>query len=270
MSLMQKTLPGLVLATALSLGLPIPAWSAGDTEVMARVNGDPITRAELQSFLEQQPQPVPEPMALDELINIKLLYQQAKKEGVDKDPKVQLEVKRATEGVIASNYLKKYLASQKIDEAALKMRYEEEARKMASDNKEYKARHILLKNKEDAEQVIRELEQGADFAELAKQKSIGPSAKNGGDLGWFGPGQMIQPFFDATTRLQPGNYSKEPVQTQFGWHVILLEDTRPVQPPSFESVRPQLSAQMASEALRKHMEELRQQAKIEATPTKKP
>ncbi len=270
MSLIQKTLPSLALATALSLGLPATAWSAGDNEVMARVNGTPITRAEVQSFIAQQKQPVPEQQALDELINVELLYQQAKKEGVDKDPKVQLEVKRTTEGVIASNYLKKFLDGLKVDEDALKARYEKEIKKLASDKKEYKARHILLKKKEEAEDIIRQLDQGADFAELAKKKSTGPSGKNGGDLGWFEPGQMVKPFSDAAIQLKPGQYSKEPVKTQFGWHVILLEDERPVQPPSFESVRQQLATQMAAEALRKHMDELRNQAKIETSPVNKP
>ena len=260
MSLIHRTLPAVALA--LSLSAPV-AFAAEDSEVMARINGTPITRAEVQSFMAQQQQPIPEEQALQELINVELLYQQAKKAGVDKDPKVQLEVKRTTEGVIASNYLKKFLDELDIDEAALKARYETEIKKAMADKKEYKARHILLKSKEDAEDVIRQLDQGADFAELAKKRSTGPSGKNGGDLGWFEPGQMVKSFSDAAVQLKPGSYSKTPVKTQFGWHVILLEDTRPVEPPSFESLRQQLATQMAAEALRKHMEELRKQAKIE-------
>ena len=262
MSLIHRTLP----LVALTLSLSVPAvFAAKDGEVLARINGTPITRAEVQSFMAQKQQPVSEEQALQELINVELLYQQAKKAGVNKDPQVQLEVKRTTEGVIASNYLKKFLDELDIGEDALKARYEEEIKKAMADKKEYKARHILLKSKEDAEDVIRQLDQGADFAELAKKRSTGPSGKNGGDLGWFEPEQMVQPFSDAAVRLEPGSYSKTPVKTQFGWHVILLEDTRPVEPPSFESLRQQLATQMAAEALRKHMDELRQQAKIEKT-----
>ncbi len=261
-----RTLPTLVLALSLAAS---SAFAAEDDAVLARVNGTPITRAEVQSFIEQQQQPVNEQQALQELINVELLYQQAKKAGVDKDPKVQLQVKRATEGVIASAYLKQFLDELNIDDAALKARYEKEIKKAASNKKEYKARHILLKSKEDAEQVIKELDQGADFAELAKKKSTGPSGKNGGDLGWFEPGQMVKSFSDAAIALKPGSYSKTPVKTQFGWHVILLEDSRPVQPPSFESVRQQLQTQMAAEALRKHMDEIRNKARIELKDGKK-
>jgi peptidyl-prolyl cis-trans isomerase C len=261
MYLISKTFPVAVLA--LGLTLPFSGLAAEDDTVLARINGEPITRAEVRSFIAQQKQPVAEDQALQELINVELLYQEARKAGIDKDPAVQIEVKRATEGVIASNYLKRFLENLKIDEAALKARYEQEIKKSFTDQKEYKARHILLDSKEAAEDIIRQLDQGADFAELAKKHSTGPSGKNGGDLGWFEPGQMVKDFSDAAIQLKPGSYSKTPVKTQFGWHVILLEDSRPVEPPAFEAVRQQLATQMTAEALRKHMEELRQKARIE-------
>jgi len=268
MSVITKTLP---VAAALALGLTLPCsgLTAEDDVVLARVNGTPITRAEVRSLMARQKQPVDEEQALQELINVELLYQQARKNGIDKDPAVQLEIKRTTEGLLASSYLKRYLEKLKIDEAALKARYEQEIKQSFSGQKEFKARHILLDSKEAAEDIIRQLDQGADFTELAKKHSTGPSGKNGGDLGWFKPEQMVKAFSDAAIQLKPGSYSKTPVKTQFGWHVILLEDTRPVEPPAFEAVRQQLTTRMTAEALRKHMEELRQQAKIEK-PAAKP
>ncbi len=264
MTLISKTLSAVAaLALNLSLALP-PAHAAGNnTDILARVNGTPITRAQVQSLMAQQKQPISQDQALQELINVELLYQQARKAGIHKDPKVQMEVKRMTEGLVASSYLRKFLDELKIDDKTLKSRYEKEFGKQAADRKEFKARHILLKSKEEAEDIIRQLDQGADFATLAKKHSTGPSGKNGGDLGWFEPEQMVKPFSDAAVALKPGSYSKTPVQTQFGWHVILLEDSRPVEPPSFESVRQQLATKLSAEALRQHMDELRQQAKIE-------
>ena len=128
---------------------------------------------------------------------------------------------------------------------------------------EYKARHILVETEEEARAIIEELDGGADFATLAQEKSTGPSGPNGGDLGWFGPGMMVKPFEDATVGLEPGSYGKDPVQTQFGWHVILLEDKRDQAAPELEEVRGEIEAELQNAAVKAHIDALIEQADID-------
>ena len=130
--------------------------------------------------------------------------------------------------------------------------------------KEYKARHILSKTEEEATANIQALKKGADFAKLAKEKSIEPGASaRGGDLGWANPDSFVPEFSKAMQELEPGKYSQEPVQTQFGWHVILLEDVRDAQRPDIESVKPQLRRMMANQRLMDLVTNMRENAQIE-------
>ena len=130
---------------------------------------------------------------------------------------------------------------------------------------EYKARHILVKTEDEAKNVIAQLDKGADFAKLAKEKSIGPSGKEGGDLGWFSPDNMVKPFADAAAALKVGTYSKTPVHTQFGWHVIKLEDTRPVSPPSFDELKNQLMNSWRNKMISAYLDRLRSEANVKIT-----
>jgi peptidyl-prolyl cis-trans isomerase C len=122
---------------------------------------------------------------------------------------------------------------------------------------EFKARHILVESQGEANDLIAQLDDGADFAELAKEKSTGPSGPSGGDLGWFPPDRMVPSFSAAVQGLDNGAYTKEPVQTQFGWHVILREDSRESVPPPFESVRDALKQQVEGQKLQEYIESLR-------------
>jgi peptidyl-prolyl cis-trans isomerase C len=144
---------------------------------------------------------------------------------------------------------------------ALQQAYDE--RYGGEKREEYKARHILVKTEAEAEKLIKELEGGADFTELAKAHSLGPTGKNGGDLGWFDSKQMVKPFTEAVKDMKPGSYSDAPVQTQFGWHVILLEETREADPPPLENVKAELSAGMQRETLAGYVSELRQRAQLD-------
>ena len=128
--------------------------------------------------------------------------------------------------------------------------------------KEYKARHILLANEADAQAVVTALDEGADFAELAKEKSTGPSGPQGGDLGWFSPDNMVPPFAEAVQSMSKGSYSETPVQTQFGWHVILLEDERELEAESYESMEGKLKEQARRQVLNAYVTELRQGAEV--------
>ena len=142
-------------------------------------------------------------------------------------------------------------------EDALRKRYEESIKDSAEQGEEVKARHILVACEEDAKAIIEELKKGADFAKLAAEKSTGPSGTSGGDLGYFTADAMVPEFSEAAFALKPGEITEAPVQTQFGWHVIKVEDRRAVQPPSFEQMQPQLAQEMTREILTKAIEELR-------------
>jgi len=149
----------------------------------------------------------------------------------------------------------------KVTDDELKEAYEQVKKQAA--RTEYKARHILVKDEAEAKQIIKELDKKADFAELAKKHSLGPTGKNGGELDWFDDSQMVKPFSDAVATMKPGTHSKEPVQTQFGWHVIELQETRTAEPPSFEDAKPQLTALVQRQKLGKELNELRDKAMVE-------
>ena len=146
-------------------------------------------------------------------------------------------------------------------EEELKKAYDEVVKEVKQT--QYKARHILVKEEAEAKKLIAELDKKADFAELAKKHSIGPAGKNGGDLDWFSAGQMVKPFSDAAAALEKGAYTKTPVQTQFGWHVILLEDIRTAEPPSFEDAKPQLVAAIQRAKIGEQIIELRKTTTLE-------
>lgn len=253
----------LLFISLLCLSLPSIAEQA-DTEnkILVSVNGVPITQKEVQHFTSKLGKPVPVQRALQEMINVELLVQAAKNEGAMKDPGLALELKRTQSALIASHYLQQHLASITITEEALKSRYEQQY-KQADKATEYNANHILVKTETEAKDIIQMLDKGDDFAELAKSHSTGPSGKKGGALGWFQSGSMVAPFSQATMKLSSGQYSKNPVKTQFGWHIILLNDTRVPAPPPFESVRKQLSTAISAESISNKLKALHDAAKLE-------
>ena len=232
----------LIHATALLIGLALfigsktvnSAESAQQTpvsKVLAEVNGRQITEDTLQRYMkfrgmpkDTDPQQQRNKM-IEELINRELLYIDAVEKGVDKLPEVQADLENQKTNVIAGAMLKQATESVSLTDAELKQAYDDYIKTMPA-SEEYKARHILLEDEANAKAVIEELNQGADFAKLAKEKSTGPSGPSGGDLGWFQPTQMVKPFAEAVMKLKNGEYSKIPVQTQFGWHVVLREDSR--------------------------------------------
>ena len=165
------------------------------------------------------------------------------------------------QNLILGAALEKAMTSPAITDAELKKMYD--SRVAEFNVKEYKARHILVKSKDEAEKVITELDMGGDFAELAKKKSTGPTGKNGGDLGWFAPQQMVPEFSQAVSQLEKGKYTKSPVQTKFGWHVIKLEDTRSAEPPTFDQVKPQLKKVAEQSRANDYLQSLKAKAKID-------
>ena len=199
-------------------------------------------------------------MILDELVTLELMRQEGEKSGVASRPVVVALMDQQKRSALASAAVNDFVqANQTSDEEAQKV-YDEQ---MGKTGKEYSARHILLEDREAAVDVIGSLDGGADFSELAIEKSTGPSGKNGGKLGWFAPGQMVKPFSDAAAALEPGSYSKEPVETQFGWHVIMLDDVRDITPPPFDDVKDRLKMLIVNQKLQAHINEVKTSADIQ-------
>jgi len=240
---------------------------AADKDIVAIVNGANITEWTLKRYAGQRGLPPTMPKGqqraalIEELINRELIYQDAVSIGIDQTPAIINEVAHQRVNLIASSMLNRSSDRFAVSDEELKKEYEN--RKGELGGKELKARHILLENEDDAKTVIAELDKGADFATLASKKSTGPSAGDGGDLGWFSTEQMVKPFSDAANKLEKGSYSKTPVKTQFGWHVILLEDTRLVNPPSFDEVREQIRVGLQNKLIETYIASLRETAKIE-------
>ncbi|WP_162858389.1 peptidylprolyl isomerase [Labrenzia sp. CE80] len=257
----------LVPALALTLGTSA-VFAAEPDDVVATVGTSEITEADLAfaaQDLGQELQRFPpaqwRAILLDVLVDMELLAQAAKTAEIDKDADFQKQVDFLTLRALRNAYL-----AQKIDGAVsdddLKAAYDKEYADFEGPE-EMKARHILVKEKAEAEAVIEQLEGGADFAELAKEKSTGPSGPNGGDLGFFAKGQMVPAFEEAALKLETGTFTAEPVETQFGWHVILLEEKRRQEKPTFEAVSANLRQQLIRDLYTKTMDQLKAEHPVE-------
>lgn len=242
----------------------VEASSPDTSAVLATVNGQPITVNLVTLYTKQRQtrrpnDPTDNAAILEEVISLELARQDGLKQGVEKEIGVALQIDQQQRAVIATAAIQHYLTRNPITDDDLKKLY---AEKMTG-GKEFKARHILVKTKEEADKLIVELDDGADFSELAKEHSTGPSGKNGGDLGWFSATQMVAPFSEAASKLDKDAYTSEPVETQFGWHVIILDDMRDSSPPPFEQIKTQLKSVMQGQEVQKYIQQLRENAQIE-------
>lgn len=256
-----------IIATGL-VGLTLMATSlhAEDKTVVATVNGTEITQQTLNSVVGMvggaQGATVDKKSVLDDLIITELARQEANKAGLTERQEIKDKIKDATDRLVLNTWTQEKAAAFKPTDDELKKAYEE---RVSGEKVEYKARHILMKTKEEAQGIIKDLDNKGDFADLAKKSSDGPSASQGGDLGWFKPGSMVKPFADAVAKMEPGTYTKEPVQTEFGWHVIKLEERRDVKPPAFETLKPQLEREYQQKKMLAYMDELKTKADIKVT-----
>lgn len=251
---------------AVLAGTAIVAAAPAAADAIATVNGRQITDQMLDAMANARLQKGSEALTeqertrvTDELIQLFVLSSAAEKAKVAKDPTVALQLELQRRSLLAQSMVQKHLEDNPISDAEVQEAY---GSRFGAQQREYKARHILLASPGEAMEVIGELQSGADFAKLAETRSTGPTASTGGDLGWFGAGQMVQPFSDAVAALDKGAYTAQPVQTQFGWHVILKEDQRDVSPPDLESVRPGLERQLLQQKIQRFVEDLRADAKI--------
>ncbi|MFM2407610.1 MAG: hypothetical protein RL358_352 [Pseudomonadota bacterium] len=197
----------------------------------------------------------------ENLIKRELMLQEAAKLGLDKTPEVVQEIDLAKQSVLINAYLLDYMKKNPISDEVLKQEYEERKAKLGG--KEYSARHILLETEGEAKAIIAQLGKKVKFDKLvAKSKDAG-SAAQGGSLGWAVPSNFVPPFAAALQSLKKGEYTKVPVQTQFGWHVILVEDERTLKVPAFDEVKPQLQQRLQQQAIKKAIVDLEAVAKIE-------
>ena len=251
----------------LTLALGSFSLAANAADTVATVNGTKITQKQYEQIVETLKAKNPQFEAegnkqaiVNELVSRELLYQEAKKQKVDKDPKVAFLLEQQRIELMIQALIQKTLSKDPVDEKEVKKIYKE---KVAGANmQEYKARHILLKTEDEAKTIIAKLDAGEDFITMAKEKSTGPSAKDGGDLGWFPPSRMVPPFARAVAEMKKDTYSKTPVQTQFGWHVIKLEDSRKMEPPKYDDVKQQIAGSLNKKRVQALVEKLRSSAKI--------
>ncbi len=254
----------LLLSTSLLQAAEPPAMPQGP---VLTINGIDISMPALLTYRDsRQGLPLPEDpqqaqnQIISELITTVLLSEEAKKLGVTDRTEVKDAIAMYRRIVLRDAALGELMKQQAVSDDELKAAYD----KSFKDSKsvEYKARHILVKDEAKAKELIGKLDGGADFAELAKENSTGPTGKDGGDLGWFSPDMMVEPFRNALLAMDKGKYTKEPVKTQFGWHVIILEDSRDQEPPTLESVKPQLEQQIKGEKLRALLAEMSKDVKV--------
>ena len=237
--------------------------------LIATVNGSKITASMLQKyqrsrgFIENIDKNQQTQLMIEELINRELIFQDGIKNGIDKTEEVKKQFELLKKNIVAGAMLRNMAGSQKISDKELKAEYDKRKKDLAT--KEYKASHILLETESAAKDVIKDLKKGKKFADLAKAKSTGPSATHGGDLGWFKPNEMVPPFATAVAALKNNEYTKSPVQTDFGWHVILRVDSRQVDPPPFEQMKEQLKMRVQNIQVENYIKSLRSKAKIERT-----
>jgi len=259
----------ILLSTAAALMLALsPAAFAQDDKPVAKVGGIVITSAELDEALvdmSSQFKNLPEDQrrarALDSLIDIKVMAVQAEKEGLQNDPVLKRRIDLLRNRALHNDYFQKKVQPA-VTEDAVKARYKDEIGK-AKPEQEVNARHILVKTEDEAKAILKELESGADFIELAKSKSTGPSGPKGGDLGYFGKGRMVPEFETAAFELEKGAYTKTPVKTQFGFHIIKVEDKRDRPFPTYEESKERLRQLMLTEAYAKTVEEGRKSVGVE-------
>jgi peptidyl-prolyl cis-trans isomerase C len=253
-----------VTLIALAMTGPLRAEDPTADTVVAVVNGTDITIGHMiaaRAALPQQYQSLPDDVlfngVLEQLIQQTALAQSA--EG--KETKADLLTIENQKRTYLSAIILDTTAKAAVTDEALKALYDEKYAK-AAPGKEYNAAHILLKTEDEAKAIKAEIDGGADFNALAKEKSTGPSGPNGGDLGWFGLGSMVKPFEDAVVNLEKGQVS-DPVQTEFGWHIIKLNDVRTATVPKFEDVKEALAGDLRQAAVEAKVKELTDAAKIE-------
>lgn len=245
-------------------GLGIAAGK--DATTLAVVNGKEITLGDVKELTETMPMAKSAsleqmyPIVIDQLVNDVLLGEKVDSSGIASDPVVQERVAIAKDQIVRGLYVERYV-EDKVTDKAVKEEYAK-LKKEAEGVQEAHAKHILLEKEDEAKEVIKKLAGGAKFEDLAKEYSIGPTGKNGGDLGFFTKDMMVPEFADATFDLKAGTYTKEPVKTKFGWHVVKLVEKRDRPVPKLEDIEQAIRGQLGQRAVDTLVRDLRENAEI--------
>jgi peptidyl-prolyl cis-trans isomerase C len=237
-------------------------------DAIASVNGQYISKktlADLEKDIAQRSQGqspnYPKEKLVEELVQRELLVQDAIQKKLDQSPDTLAQLEGARKAILTQASLQNYLKTNPISDAEIKAEYDKQ---IGGTGTEYKASHILVKTEDEAKKLIAELDKGGKFAKLANKHSLdAKESQNGGDLGWFNPGQMVAPFSEAAAKLEKGKYTKVPVKTQFGWHIIWLEDSRKQTPPPLDAVKEQLTPMLQRQKIQALIDNLKKQAKVE-------
>jgi peptidyl-prolyl cis-trans isomerase C len=254
-------------ACCIALAFPTLSASAQGTDGPTKVNGVniPAARVDLlaksQSAQGQPDTPELRSRIRDFLATQEVLAQEAVKRGLDKNPEVTTQIELNRQEVLVNAYIQDYLKRNPVNDDAIKKEYERVKSQVG--DKEFKAHHILVKTEDEAKQAIAQIKKGAAFEKVAAEKSEDASKANGGDLGWSGPERYVQPFGDALKKLKKGQMTDAPVQSQFGWHVIRLDEVRDRKFPAFDEAKPRLQQQLQQQQVAKAVADLKAKAKIE-------
>ncbi|HWX69905.1 MAG TPA: peptidylprolyl isomerase [Steroidobacteraceae bacterium] len=265
----SRLAPLLVTLAALAACQPKTSAVTDSSPPVATVNGAPITRNFYDFYIKgitggKSPADLTaeqRSLALDNLVRAQLVAEQAVKEGIDKSGDAAYMLQLARLNVLEQAMQERYLKDRQPSEQELRAEYE--AQLAAMPKTEYHARHILVATEPFAQKIIDRLDKGEKFDALAKAESMDSSKNNGGDLGWFTAGRMVPEFAGAVIALKPGEYTHKPVQTQYGWHVIQLLETREVTPPPFDQVRQRLVQVVQAKKFKQYTDELLRNAKVE-------
>lgn len=258
----------LISCSAQNSGKPAAA-PAASTPAIATVNGTQISQSRLDFILQQtqlqgqMDSPETRKKIRDKLVTEEIVAQEALKKGMDKLPDVNTQIDLARQAILIRAYLQDYVKANPIGDDALKAEYDKLNSQM--ENKEYHARHILVDNEAEAKDIIAKLKKGEKFEKLAGKSKDPGSKDKGGDLGWAAPGNFVPEFSAAMTKLEKGQYTAEAVKSQFGWHIIKLEDSRTPPAPPFEEVKQSLHQRAQQQQVEKLIADLRAKAKIEET-----
>lgn len=263
-------LPQLIATPLLALAAAAAfAQGANAPRDLVEVNGTKINEVDFLIFAsELQPQATPQSLndpqfqaaVMNELVNTVLLSQDATKNKLDKNPRVAAALQIARNKVLAQMAILNHVQKNPIKDEQVKKAYDEKVAK--GPVREYKARNIVLKTEDEAKAVIKSLDGGEKFAELAKTKSIASNAASGGELGWVAAEQMVKPIGDVVAKLAKGAYSKTPLQTGAGWMVLQLEDTRETAPPPFDEIKTTIAQELQRESVARYVAELRKSGKL--------
>ncbi len=251
--------------------LLVALFAAAAIPVMAQniavVNGKPIPSSRVDTMIKQmatqgqKDTPELRQMIKEEMINREILMQEADRRGLSSSGEVKNQLDIARQAIVIRALISDYVKKNPVSDADVKAEYDKF--KAQAGDKEYLARHILVEKEEDAKAIISKLKTGAKFEELAKQSKDPGSAANGGSLDWASPTAFVKPFSDAMTSLQKGQVTENPVKTQFGFHVIRVDDVRAAKVPSMDEVKPQITESLQQKKLQAYQQELRQKAKVQ-------